>query len=395
MTEPRRPKLPPVALVASLGVLCGVVIAGLSYQNSRSLIEQSQDRTRAALARGLVVALSDQLVVRDYAGLESRLLQAMADGSLASALVTDTSGRVLVHLQRDRPQAEPGLLFEPPQIPIPATGQAAGSSTGELTTRWTAIEAGEPVGWLRLRTWPTQTDAVLDLLARQYLLLGALAAALLGTILGSGYRQIRRQAEQREHRLHEEKAELERKALTDHLTGVYNRRGLELELLRTLENPERRRQAQLAVCMIDLDDFKPVNDVYGHAIGDQLLQAVSRRLRGILRDGDLLGRFGGDEFIVVFQHCGDAALALQLARRITTELSTTFRIEDLQVRIGASVGVALDVDAPEASLAALLERADQVMYQAKETAKGHVALAPGCGILDSSRVSDRVDRLPH
>ncbi|MCP9817788.1 GGDEF domain-containing protein, partial [Synechococcus sp. GreenBA-s] len=253
----------------------------------------------------------------------------------------------------------------------------------------------EPVGWLRLRTWPTQTDAVLDLLARQYLLLGALAAALLGTVLGSGYRQIRRQAEQREHRLHEEKAELERKALTDHLTGVYNRRGLELELLRTLENPERRRQAQLAVCMIDLDDFKPVNDVYGHAIGDQLLQAVCRRLRGILRDGDLLGRFGGDEFIVVFQHCGDAALALQLARRITTGLSTTFRIEDLQVRIGASVGVALDADAPEDSLAALLERADQVMYQAKETAKGHVALAPGSRTLDSSRVSDRVDGLPH
>ncbi len=214
MTEPRRPKLPPVALVASLGVLCGVVIAGLSYQNSRSLIEQSQDRTRAALARGLVVALSDQLVVRDYAGLESRLLQAMADGSLASALVTDTSGTVLVHLQRDRPQAEPGLLFEPTQIAIPATGEAAGRSTGDLTTRWTAIEAGEPVGWLRLRTWPTQTDAVLDLLARQYLLLGALAAALLGTVLGSGYRQIRRQAEQREHRLHEEKAELERKLRT-------------------------------------------------------------------------------------------------------------------------------------------------------------------------------------
>ena len=394
MTDRRQPNLPPVALIASLGILGGVVIAGLSYQYSHSLIEQSQDRARAGLARGLVVALSDDLVVHDYAGLESRLLQAMADESLASALVTDTAGKVLVHLQRDRPQAEPALLFEPTQIPTPGKGQAAGSRTGDLTTRWTVIESGEPVGWLRLRTWSTQTDAVLDLLARQYLLLGALAAALLGTLLGSGYQKIRRQAQQREHRLQEEKAELERKALTDHLTGVYNRRGLELELLRTLENPERRRQAQLAICMIDLDDFKPVNDVYGHGIGDQLLQAVCRRLRGILRDGDLLARLGGDEFIVVFQHCGDAALALQLARRITTGLSTTFRIEDLQVRIGASVGVALDVDAPDDSLAALLQRADQVMYRAKETAKGHVALAPGPTTLDSPRASELADRLP-
>jgi hypothetical protein len=224
-----------VALLASLSVLIGVLIAGVSYQHSRRLIEQSQDRTRAALARGLVVALSDQLVVRDYAGMESRLLQAMADESLASALVTDPSGKVLVHLQREQPQSEPVLLFDPVRIAPPQQNQLTSNRTGDIATRWTPIEVVEPLGWLRLRTWSTSTDAVLNLLAQQYLLLGVLAAALLSTLLGSGYQQIRRQNRQRERTLQQEKMELEHKALTDPLTGIYNRRGVEQELQQILK----------------------------------------------------------------------------------------------------------------------------------------------------------------
>ncbi len=365
-----------MALLASLSVFSGVVIAGASYHQSRRLIEQSQARARDALARGLVVALSDQLVVGDYAGMESRLLQAMADESLASALVTDPSGKVLVHLQRGQPEAEPLLLFEPVRIPPPQGGQARGSRSGDLATRWAPIEAAESVGWLRLRTWSTSTDAVLALLGRQYLLLGVLAAALLSTLLGSGYRQIRRQMQQRERKLQQDKLELERKALTDPLTGIYNRRGVELELRRILENPEERHGAQLALCMIDLDDFKAVNDAYGHAVGDRLLHAVCRRLRGVLREGDLLGRFGGDEFIAVFRHCGSPSLALLLGRRVTAGLGSVFRIGDRQLRIGASVGIALDLDGPQASLEALLERADKAMYQAKLAGKDQVVVAP-------------------
>lgn len=365
-----------MALLASLSVFSGVVIAGASYQHSRRLIEQSQERARAALARGLVVALSDQLVVGDYAGMESRLLQAMADESLASALVTDPSGKVLVHLQRGQPEAKPLLLFEPVRILPPQGGQATGSRSGNLATRWTPIEAGEAVGWLRLRTWSTSTDAVLALLGRQYLLLGVLAAALLSTLLGSGYRQIRRQMQQWERRLLQDKLELERKALTDPLTGIYNRRGVEQELRRILENPAARREAQLALCMIDLDDFKAVNDAYGHAVGDRLLHAVCRRLRGVLREGDLLGRFGGDEFIAVFQHCGSPTLALLLGKRVTAGLGSVFRIDDRQMRIGASVGIVLDLDGLQDSLEALLERADKAMYEAKLAGKDQVVVAP-------------------
>jgi len=388
MAEGLRVRRLRVALLASLSVFSGVVIAGVSYQHSRRLIEQSQERARAALARGLVVALSDQLVVGDYAGMESRLLQAMADESMASALVTDPSGKVLVHLQRDQPQAAPSLLFDPVWLAPPQQGQSGDKRSGDIATRWTAIEAGEPLGWLQLRTWSTSTDAVLTLLGRQHLLLGVLAAALLSTFLGSGYHQIRRQSQQRERKLQQEKIALERKAFTDPLTGIYNRRGVERALRQILENPERRVASHLAVCMIDLDDFKPVNDAFGHAVGDQLLLAVAQRLRGILRTGDLLGRIGGDEFIAVFQQCGDPSLATQLAHRVTAALNSSFRLDGLQVRISASVGMSLDLAGAEDSIEAVLERADKAMYQAKLAGKGRFMLAPCAQRPDAAVAAD-------
>lgn len=362
--------------MASLSVLVGLVIGGVSYQQSRQLIEQSQERARAALARGLVVGLADQLAVNDYAGLESRLQQAMADPSLASALVTDPSGKVLVHLQRERPEAEPLLLFEPARIPPPQESTSGGRSSGSLSTRWTRIDAGtEPLGLLRLRTWSSSTDAVLALLARQYLVLAGLATVLVGTLLVSAQQQLRRQSRRRELLHLQEKAELEQKALSDPLTGVWNRRGVEQELQRILEQLPGGNQMPLAVCMIDLDDFKPVNDAYGHAVGDQVLVAVTRRLRGFLREEDILGRLGGDEFIAIFRNCADPQISRKLAARIVLGLKAPFFLDDLQVRIGASIGIALNAADLNESMQSLLKRADQAMYIAKHGGKGHLIIA--------------------
>ncbi|MEB3352954.1 MAG: diguanylate cyclase [Cyanobacteriota bacterium] len=371
-----RSRRPAWALLASLSVLVGLVIGGASYQYSRRLIEQSQERARAALAQGLVVALSDQLVIHDYAGMESRLQQAMADPSLTSAVVTDPSGKVLVHLERARSETEPVLLFEPKRLAPPDKEHPSSSRSGPISTRWTTIDAGmEPLGWLQLRTWSTSTDAVLTLLARQYLVLGALAAALLGTLVVSAQHQLHKQSQQRERLLQQENAELEQKALSDPLTGVWNRRGVERELQAWLDVPQTGNRTQLAVCMIDLDDFKPVNDTYGHATGDQVLIAVTRRLRGVLREGDLLGRIGGDELIAVFRECAEAEIARQLASRIVNSLKAPFIFHHLEVRIGASIGLALNDEDGNESLAALLARADQAMYVAKQAGKGHLVMA--------------------
>ena len=374
--RPSRPSIKPVALLVSLGLATGALVGGISYQQSRQLIQQAQERGRDSLALGLAVGLADLLTIRDYAGMESRLEQAMADESLASALVVDTTGKVVVHLQRQRPAERPRLMFEPAQLTPPQPDQAQSIAGRGISTRWTPIEAGEAVGWLRLRTWSTSTDAVLDLLARQYLLLGVLAAGLLGTSLGMGYHQLRRQHRRQQLQLQQEKAVLMHTAHTDPLTGVANRRGIEQRLERILAAPESGRGAGVAVCMIDLDNFKPVNDLYGHSAGDQLLVAVTRRLQDYLRKGDHVGRMGGDEFIVVIQGCSDRQQVETLAHRITAGLSQPFQLHDLEVCIGASVGVALGIDDPTGSMEQLLERADRAMYQAKQAGKGAVVLAP-------------------
>ena len=196
-----------VALV-SMGLVTGGVLGWISYQESRSLIEQAQERARMALARGLALGLADQLAIDDYAGMESRLEQAMADETIASALVVDTEGKVLVHLQRRRPSDVPELVFVPQRILPPRSGLESPVTTKGITTRWSPIEAGLPVGWLKLRTWSSSTDAVLRLLAQQYLVLGSLTAALVGTLLVSGNRQMRRQAQLREQQLNDEKLDL-------------------------------------------------------------------------------------------------------------------------------------------------------------------------------------------
>ena len=369
-------RLPTGLILASVSMFISLVIGGASYQQSRQLIEQSQERARVALARGLVVALADQLVVNDFAGMESRLQQAMADPLLASVLITDPSGKVLVHLERERPEAEPALLFEPPRLDPPTGKQSLSSRSGSISTRWTAIDAGlEPLGWLQLRTWSTSTDAVLTLLARQYLVLGALAAALLSTLVVSAQQQIRRQSRQREWLLRQENAKLERTALTDPLTGVWNRRGIERELERMVGQTDNGQRENLAICMIDLDDFKPVNDTHGHAIGDQLLVAVTRRLRGFLRTGDVLGRIGGDEFVAIFRNCPDPEVSRKLATRIVVGLKAPFFFDDLQVRIGASIGIALSSEHGQEAMAALMERADQAMYASKQAGKGKIVLS--------------------
>lgn len=360
----------PALWLVGAPLVFGALVGWISYRQSSDLLIQSQERTRRALASGLAVGLADSVVTEDYAAMEARLEQAMADPSIASAAVVDGSGHVLVHLERPSPSRPPRLLLQPARLAPPRQEDAPRErSASGVSTRWTPIEAATvPVGWLRLRTWLSGTDAVLELLRRQYLVLGGLAAVVLATGLINGYLEMRRQGHRRE-------LALDHSAHTDPLTGLWNRRGIERELGRLLDDQGRRQGAPLAIGMIDLDDFKPVNDVHGHEVGDRLLVAVSRRLKGFLREGDLVGRLGGDEFLVVLRDCPTRELALQLANRITAGLGTPFYLDHVEARVGASIGIALEGDAHGQSLEELLRRSDQAMYQAKHGGKGHVVIA--------------------
>jgi len=170
-----------------------------------------------------------------------------------------------------------------------------------------------------------------------------------------------------------EKQRLARQARQDGLTGVANRVAFDELLARILESRERTG-VKLALLMLDLDHFKPVNDSYGHPAGDALLVQVAQRLSATVRDRDTVARLGGDEFAVIQQSIRDSDDAERLAARIVEELADPFQVEDSEIRIGASVGIAL---CPEhgTDLAALRKKADTALYRAKEAGRRTYCLA--------------------
>jgi diguanylate cyclase (GGDEF)-like protein/PAS domain S-box-containing protein len=163
--------------------------------------------------------------------------------------------------------------------------------------------------------------------------------------------------------LHSTRLTLEHLASHDALTGLANRS----VLLEQLEKVVDLHHAA-AVVFIDLDRFKPVNDLLGHESGDELLRVVSERLRQIVRPGDLVARVGGDEFVVLALGVDDRQLGQQLCERIDATLSMPYLLTEGPVRVTASVGLALVDD--EATVTGLLADADLAMYEAKAARRG-------------------------
>jgi diguanylate cyclase (GGDEF)-like protein/PAS domain S-box-containing protein len=161
-------------------------------------------------------------------------------------------------------------------------------------------------------------------------------------------------------------------AYHDPLTGLANRAQLEDHLAQALERAERQGAA-VALLYVDLDHFKLVNDSFGHAIGDEVLQAVGRRMERALRGSDVLARHGGDEFLVLLGDLeGEPRAAAQaIALRLVAALREPFAISGLEFQIDATVGISLFPDDAE-SADALLRHADAAMYAGK--GRGPVAL---------------------
>jgi diguanylate cyclase (GGDEF)-like protein len=162
---------------------------------------------------------------------------------------------------------------------------------------------------------------------------------------------------------------IDRMARVDSVTELPNRRRFEEELAETLRG--RAKEGECAnVLFLDLDDFKQVNDSLGHARGDKLLTAVARRLQGIVRDTDIVARWGGDEFAILQRPVADVGDAGELAKQILREIRRPVFIDGYEVIVGASVGSASapkDGGTPEA----ILSNADMALYAAKAEGRGN------------------------
>jgi diguanylate cyclase (GGDEF)-like protein len=149
----------------------------------------------------------------------------------------------------------------------------------------------------------------------------------------------------------------------DGLTGLYNGRKMHDLLARSVEDA-RRRNGRAGLLFIDVDGFKRVNDVHGHSCGDLLLTRVASRITARARTGDLVCRYGGDEFVVILPQLVDAASAGEVADSIRRRVALPYRLGGVDVQVTAAVGTALypdDARTPEA----LMRLADQSMYREK------------------------------
>jgi diguanylate cyclase (GGDEF)-like protein len=167
--------------------------------------------------------------------------------------------------------------------------------------------------------------------------------------------------------------ESRRQALTDALTGLPNRTLFNDRLERALALARRRDGQRVAVLLLDVDQFKMVNDSLGHQAGDELLVTLAPRLLAAVRDTDTVARLGGDEFVILCEGLVDEEEALELADRVAEALREPVRIEGRELFVTASTGVAVSTNAGETP-STLLRHADAAMYRAKESGRGRAAL---------------------
>jgi diguanylate cyclase (GGDEF)-like protein len=169
-------------------------------------------------------------------------------------------------------------------------------------------------------------------------------------------------------------AQLKKLATRDGLTSEWNRRAI-FQLLATELEQAKRKSGSVAVIMIDVDEFKRINDKYGHPVGDQVLREVARRLRSGTRASDQLGRYGGEEFLIILPNCGrlDAIARAEALRRTVERQSISVGVQNIDITCSFGVtGTKQD----SYDLQQLLREADAALYEAKQSGRNRVGAAP-------------------
>lgn len=168
---------------------------------------------------------------------------------------------------------------------------------------------------------------------------------------------------------HESREALRFLATHDPLTQLLNRRELLVQMSRMLVQ-RRRTRARMGVLFCDLDGLKQVNDTYGHAAGDDLIVEAARRITSVVREGDLVARIGGDEFVVVLPEVNDVSDALRVAEKISDAINEPMFVTGVEVPTGVSIGITVAGSTDDAS--SLLRQADTALYRAKASGRNRI-----------------------
>lgn len=300
------------------------------------------------------LALLREIKSRRAAEAKLRLANDIIESSADAIFITDTQGLItdanLAFLQDVKRSREALLgqpiasvkadLFADQELDVWAAATRAGHWAGELTVR--RSDGTQESVWLTLST-------VKDELQKDVHYVGMVSSIS--------------QLVERHHAL-------EAAANFDVLTGLPNRRLLTDRLTQAIER-SKRSGSLMAVCFMDLDGFKAVNDTFGHDAGDEVLKVVAKRLLQTLRGADTVARIGGDEFVLLLGDLSQTQEANGLLERVLREVSRPIDLPAQQVQVGISIGVTLyPVDASTAE--DLLKHADMALYLAKSKGKGRI-----------------------
>ncbi len=184
----------------------------------------------------------------------------------------------------------------------------------------------------------------------------------------SGLQSNLKKMKERIDRNQKKRKSLEKEILIDPLTGIANRRALERQLRNELKK-YRRHKHLFSVVFIDIDDFKKINDTFGHWVGDRCIKKIVRKIKTMIRETDFVARYGGDEFIILLTGT-DSKGAQMVADKISNSISRTrFMYQSSEIRLSVSIGVA-QVQETDELAEDMVARADSALYEIKKSRKG-------------------------
>ena len=357
-------------LLIGLGTLILAIVAIYWFDHqAREIRTAGREATAKMMAEGVAIAIQDDVISKNYAQIEGRLRQTLADPQVLSIVVADEAGKVLSHVQRDNISNEIKINYSSPRTRIPEQSLEV-ITAGELTTQWLQLVAGVPIGWLRLEIVGTRADDALTNLRREVAIWLLGACFVLLSSLSAVLWRTRSLIKMEEAVMQGRTDALQKVANHDSLTGLPNRLLLHDRLGQAIASSNRNK-THFALCFIDLDGFKPVNDNYGHDTGDFVLKEVGERLTACVRENDTVARLGGDEFVVILVDIDANADLNATLDRILASIKKPIAIpEGVDVAINLSMGVTIfpeDSGGPDE----LLNHADEAMYVAKKRGQGY------------------------
>jgi diguanylate cyclase (GGDEF)-like protein/PAS domain S-box-containing protein len=322
--------------------------AAINHMRAQLLTLTQQQRERADL-------LAQELAARALAETRLHLMAGAFESSREAIVITDADNRIVATNQafsRLTGYAHDEVQGKNPKI------LSSGQTAPEMyTDMWSSLR---DKGYWQGEVWDRRKDGTVYPKWLSINVVRNAQQAVLNYIAIFSDITERKQAEEQIFRL----------AYQDSLTDLPNRMAFSLRLAQAI-SVARRDQRVLAVMFIDLDQFKDVNDVYGHAVGDQLLVQAARRLTAAVRDSDVVARLGGDEFVVLLDGVADMEAAGRVADKVRQSLEHAYLVGGALLNSASSIGLALfpqDGDSAEV----LMKNADTAMYHAKELGRNNI-----------------------